>query len=284
MGKKAFNKKSGKKQKNENNIVQSTDEIEEIKPEIEQTDETDETEKKIDIKKEEGFHKREKSSNENDHEYTVFIKNISYDSTNEDLEECFKKFGPIKYALVVRDPVSGHSKGTGFVKFLKKESVSICLQQSGKIVLQYFTLEILPSVPRSKIKEIETEKEKEKHEPKDKRNLYLIKEGTILAGSQAAEGVSATDMATRLRLEQIKSSMLKNLNRFISRERLTIHNLPEHIDDEKLRKIVISRTNLKVNGKFIAKDCCNFVPHPLLPSVLYFFDLPPIHHIFFIIL
>jgi nucleolar protein 4 len=187
--------------------------------------------------------KNEKRSSEEDNEFTVFIKNISFDTTNEDLQECFKKFGPIKYALTVRDPVSGHSKGTGFVRFLKKESVSLCLQQTGLITLQNFTLEIYPTLTRQKVKSLETEKTKK--EPKDGRNIYLTREGMVIAGSSAAEGVSATDMAQRLRLEQIKNSMLKNLNRFISRERLTIHNLPDHYDDGKMRKMVVAKTGLK---------------------------------------
>lgn len=187
--------------------------------------------------------KKERKSNDEDHEYTIFIKKLSFDTTNEDLHECFKKYGPIKYALVVRDPVSGHSKGTAFVRFLKKESVNMCLQQTGLITLQNFTIEIFPSLTRQKIKSLDGDKKKV--EPKDSRNMYLLREGMVLAGSAAAEGVSATDMSARLRLEQIKSSMLKNLNRFLARERLTIHNLPEQYDDEKLRKMVVARTGLK---------------------------------------
>lgn len=190
--------------------------------------------------------KKRKIARENDHEYTIFIKNLSFDSTNEDLKEYFSKFGKIVYALIVRDNVSGHSRGTGFVQFEKKESVELCLSQSGKIILQDFTLEILPALPRGKIRTIEQEKESKKHEVKDTRNMYLLREGMILAGSAASEGVSATDMAKRLRLEQVKSSMLKNLTRFISRDRLTIHNLPESYDDAKLRKMVVFRTNIKV--------------------------------------
>jgi nucleolar protein 4 len=188
---------------------------------------------------------KKKKYNQQDHDFTIFIKNISYDTTNEDLQECFKKFGPIKYALIVRDPVSGHSKGTGFVRFLRKESVEVCLTQSNKIILQDFTLEILPSISKDRVKAIEKEKIDKKEEPKDGRNLYLLREGMIMAGSEAAEGVSATDMAKRLRLEQLKSAMLKNLTRFIAKERLTIHNIPENIDDLKLRKMVEKKTNLK---------------------------------------
>lgn len=148
--------------------------------------------------------------------------------------------------MVVVDKVSGHSRGTGFVQFEKKESVEICLKQAGKIVLQDFTLDLMPALPKVKVKAIEKEKEAKKNEPKDSRNLYLLREGMILAGSTASEGVSATDMAKRLRLEQLKSSMLKNLTRFISRERLTIHNLPDSYDDAKLRKMIVAKTSFKV--------------------------------------
>lgn len=187
--------------------------------------------------------KKDKKSIEEDNELTIFVKNLAFDTTNENLHECFKKYGPIKYALVVRDPVSGHSKGTGFVRFLKKESVNICLQQTGLITLLNFTLEIFPTLSKQKIKSLETDKNKP--EVKDGRNMYLIREGMVIAGSSAAESVSATDMAQRLRLEQSKNSLLKNLNRFISRERLTVHNLPEHFDDDKLRNMVAARTGLK---------------------------------------
>lgn len=187
--------------------------------------------------------KQEKKYNEEDNDFTIFIKNLSFDTTNEELQECFRKYGPTKYALVVRDSVSGHSKGTGFVRFLKKESVNMCLQQTGLITLNTFTLEIFPTLTRQKIKSLETDKNKV--EPKDGRNLYLTREGMVIAGSFAAEGVSATDMAQRLRLEQIKNSMLKNLNRFISRERLTVHNLPDNYDDQKMRKMVVAQTGMK---------------------------------------
>ncbi|CAH2207653.1 jg27824 [Pararge aegeria aegeria] len=53
----------------------------------------------------------------------------------------------------------------------------------------------------------------DKKQPKDNRNLYLVKEGVIVAGTKAAVGVSASDMSKRLTLERSKTQMLKNLNR-----------------------------------------------------------------------
>lgn len=48
---------------------------------------------------------------------TVFIKNVPFAATNEDLKECMSQFGSIYYALICVDPVTEHSKGTAFVKF-----------------------------------------------------------------------------------------------------------------------------------------------------------------------
>lgn len=59
----------------------------------------------------------------------------------------------------------------------------------------------------------------------------------VLAGTKAAEGVSAADMAKRLQLEQYKTQVLRKLNMFVSRTRLIIHNLPPSWDDAKLRAL-----------------------------------------------
>lgn len=44
-------------------------------------------------------------------------------------------------------------------------------------------------------------------------------------------------MAKRLQIEQWKSQILRNLNMFVSRVRLVVHNLPPTLDDFKFRKI-----------------------------------------------
>lgn len=65
--------------------------------------------------------------------------------------------------------------------------------------------------------------------------LFLVL--VILAGTKAAEGVSASDMAKRLQIEQYKTQMLRNLNMFVSKERLVVHNLPLSWNDKKLRAV-----------------------------------------------
>lgn len=59
----------------------------------------------------------------------------------------------------------------------------------------------------------------------------------IIVGTAAAKGVSVHDMNKRLQLEQWKSQVLKNLNMFVARNRLIIHNLPANMDNEKLKNL-----------------------------------------------
>ncbi|XP_063832170.1 RNA-binding protein 28-like [Ostrinia nubilalis] len=81
---------------------------------------------------------------------------------------------------------------------------------------------------------------KQPRQPKDNRNLYLVKEGVVAAGSRAALGVSGSDMAKRLALERSKTQMLKNLNRFVSRYRLVVSNLPPSWNDTRLRRVCVA--------------------------------------------
>jgi nucleolar protein 4 len=68
--------------------------------------------------------------------------------------------------------------------------------------------------------------------------LFCFVFTVIQAGSPAAKDVSAQDMGKRLKLEQWKTQILRNLSMIISRNRIVVHNLPPTLDDEGLRKII----------------------------------------------
>ena len=61
---------------------------------------------------------------------TLFIRNVSFDSTEEALQELFEQFGGIEYCKLVVDKRTGHSKGMAFVKFKTTESAEQCLQET----------------------------------------------------------------------------------------------------------------------------------------------------------
>lgn len=58
-----------------------------------------------------------KKSNDVAEGCTVFIKNIPFEATKDDLYKVCRQFGPLYYAVITIDKVSGHSKGNGFAKY-----------------------------------------------------------------------------------------------------------------------------------------------------------------------
>ncbi|XP_024883836.1 RNA-binding protein 28-like [Temnothorax curvispinosus] len=173
---------------------------------------------------------------------TVFLKNVPFSVKNEELKKCMEQFGPVYYALVCIDPLTEYSRGTAFVKFQHVEDAEKCLSAGTELRLRGQILDTHKALHR---KEVEDKKNLKENRMKDSRNLYLIKEGVVLAKSPAAAEVSVSDMEKRLKLEKWKSQMLRNLNMFVSRVRLAVHNLPLNFDDAKLRQLFKNHSGSK---------------------------------------
>ncbi|XP_029664594.1 RNA-binding protein 28 [Formica exsecta] len=165
---------------------------------------------------------------------TVFLKNVPFAVKNDELKSFMEQFGPIYYALVCIDPLTEYSKGTAFVKFRHVEDAEKCLMAGTELRLRDQIIETHRALHQQ---EVANKTDLKKQRIKDSRNLYLVKEGVVLAGSPAALEVSMSDMEKRLKLERWKSQMLRNLNMFISRTRLAVHNLPSNLDDAELRQL-----------------------------------------------
>ncbi|XP_017404981.1 RNA-binding protein 28 [Cebus imitator] len=176
---------------------------------------------------------------------TVFIRNLSFDSDEEELGELLQQFGDLKYVRIVLHPDTEHSKGCAFAQFMTQEAAQKCLlaaspeNEAGGLKLGGRQLKVDLAVTRDEAAKLQTKKVKK---PTGTRNLYLAREGLIRAGTKAAEGVSAADMAKRERFELLKHQKLKDQNIFVSRTRLCLHNLPKAVDDKQLRKLLLSAT------------------------------------------
>uniref|UniRef100_A0A2K6R050 RNA-binding protein 28 n=1 Tax=Rhinopithecus roxellana TaxID=61622 RepID=A0A2K6R050_RHIRO len=177
---------------------------------------------------------------------TVFIRNLSFDSEEEELGELLQQFGELKYVCIVLHPDTEHSKGCAFAQFMTQEAAQKCLlaaspeNETGGLKLDGRQLKVDLAVTRDEAAKLQTKKVKK---PTGTRNLYLAREGLIRAGTKAAEGVSAADMAKRERFELLKHQKLKDQNIFVSQTRLCLHNLPKAVDDKQLRKLLLSATS-----------------------------------------
>ncbi|EDW74360.1 uncharacterized protein Dwil_GK21872 [Drosophila willistoni] len=208
----------------------------------EEDDDKDELKSKLDVSK---VKKEKQISDDVQQGCTVFIKNVPFDAEDADLRKVCRKFGIVQYAIINRQQISGHSKGTAFVKFKNKESADLCLQAGTEFKLMEEVLDPHPALSRDEIKNKQKQEQSKDDSGKDSRNLYLAREGLIMAGSKAADGVTTSDMAKRHELEQVKTQVLKNLNRFVSRNRLSIHNLPQSYDNEKLKQMALTYTGFR---------------------------------------
>ncbi|XP_018412571.1 PREDICTED: RNA-binding protein 28 [Nanorana parkeri] len=187
---------------------------------------------------------------------TLFIRNLSFNSEEEDLEELLLRFGNIKYVRIVVHPDTEHSKGCAFVQFVDKKAAEKCLDaakdesEDGGLHLTGRKLMVDLAVSREEAGKLRKEKVKK---PTGTRNLYLAREGLIRAGTKAADGLSAEDLAKRTRFEEIKRQKLKSQNIFVSKTRLCVHNIPKSVDDKKLREFFLSAAG---GGRFVKiKEC-----------------------------
>uniref|UniRef100_A0AAX7TXY9 RNA-binding protein 28 n=1 Tax=Astatotilapia calliptera TaxID=8154 RepID=A0AAX7TXY9_ASTCA len=173
---------------------------------------------------------------------TVFIRNLSFDTEEEDLEEVLLQFGELNYIKIVLHPDTEHSKGCAFAQFKTKEAADKCIAASqeeaedGGIRIHGRKLMIVAAVSREDAVKLKVDKKKVET---GTRNLYLAREGLIRPGTKAAEGVPETDMVKRTRFEEIKRTKLRDINVFVSKTRLCVHNLPKSVDSKKLKSLCL---------------------------------------------
>ncbi|KAJ0069733.1 hypothetical protein NL108_012351, partial [Boleophthalmus pectinirostris] len=206
-------------------------------------DENDDDDDDVDLKKKKKKNKSKKALPSDINEgRTIFIRNLSFDTEEEGLEEVLLQYGELNYIKIVLHPDTEHSKGCAFAQFKTKEAAEKCIAaaqdeaQNGGIRVDGRKLLIVAAVTREEASKLKDNKKKVET---GTRNLYLAREGLIRAGTKAAEGIPEADMAKRTRFEEIKRAKLKDIHVFVSKTRLCVHNLPKSVDTKRLKSICL---------------------------------------------
>lgn len=199
-----------------------------------------------------------------DLERTLFISNIPFEIDNEEVKLRFSAFGKVQTYVPVLHPLTKRPRGSAFLKFEKVAAADAAIFSANDadglgIILKGRPLKVLKALDKESAYKKGLEKTKD--EDHDRRNLYLAKEGEILADSPAAEGVSKADMEKRETLAKKKIEMLRSPKFHISRTRLVIYNVPKTMTQEEVKKLCIeailsraSKQNPKILQVKLLKD------------------------------
>ncbi|KAL9225220.1 hypothetical protein vseg_001169 [Gypsophila vaccaria] len=189
-------------------------------------------------------------NDENDLPRTIFINNLPFDLDPEEVKQRFSSFGEVQSFFPVLHPLTKRPRGTGFLKFSSPEAAAAAVSASNAspglgLIFKGRQLKVLMALDKESAHNKAVEKSK--NEIQDQRNLYLAKEGLIIEGTPAAEGVSAEDLAKRQTLQQKKMTKLQSPNFHVSKTRLIIYNLPKSMRPKELKKLCIDAITSKAS-------------------------------------
>ncbi|KAG1856327.1 hypothetical protein DFJ58DRAFT_784524 [Suillus subalutaceus] len=203
---------------------------------------------------------------------TLFIRNIPFIATEDELRALFRTFGALRYARITVEPGTERSRGTGFVCFWNKEVADKVIEQSEilraetmgsqqptknpftlpsiltpdpssgvakSLVLHGRTLDVVRAVTRDQAGKLKDEGER-RREKADKRNLYLLREGVILPNTPAASTIPPIELEKRTNSFTARRTMLRtNPSLYVSKTRLSVRQIPLFVTERTLKRLAL---------------------------------------------
>ncbi|KAG1833636.1 hypothetical protein DFJ58DRAFT_822140 [Suillus subalutaceus] len=201
---------------------------------------------------------------------TLFIRNIPFIATEDELRALFRTFGALRYARITVEPGTERSRGTGFVCFWNKEVADKVIEQSEllraetmarskyptknpftlpsiltpdpssgvakSLVLHGRTLDVVRAVTRDQAGKLKDEGER-RREKADKRNLYLL---LILPNTPAASTIPPIELEKRTNSFTARRTMLRtNPSLYVSKTRLSVRQIPLFVTERTLKRLAL---------------------------------------------
>ena len=79
----------------------------------------------------------------------IYVGNLSYEVTQEDLQQAFEAFGQVESVNIIKDKYSGQSKGFGFVEMPAKAEAQSAINDLNGKELKGRTLNVSEARPRT---------------------------------------------------------------------------------------------------------------------------------------
>ncbi|KAG6001782.1 hypothetical protein E4U21_003799 [Claviceps maximensis] len=204
--------------------------------------------------------KRPLKQHTTDNTSTVFIRNLPFTTTDEQLKGFFSHFGAVRYARVVFDKVTEKAAGTGFVCFVHESDAKSCIKEAprpkasapnskpsllmdenadptGKYTMDGRLLQVAQAVNKAEAANL-ADTSLAKRREKDKRRLYLLSEGAIQRGSPLFDFLSPSEIQMRqASAMQRKKLIMGNPSLHVSLTRLALRNLPRNFGSKELKEL-----------------------------------------------
>jgi RNA recognition motif-containing protein len=78
----------------------------------------------------------------------IFVSNLSFKLSNEDLQEAFEAYGEVSSAKVITDKFTGRSRGFGFVEMPDDQSASEAISSLNGVDLDGKTISVAEARPK----------------------------------------------------------------------------------------------------------------------------------------
>ena len=78
----------------------------------------------------------------------IYVGNLSYKATEDDLKAAFSRFGEVTSASIIRDKVSGQPKGFGFVEMAVKADAEKAIKELDGVPLKGREIKVNEARPR----------------------------------------------------------------------------------------------------------------------------------------
>ncbi|KAL8978214.1 MAG: hypothetical protein Q9205_006154 [Flavoplaca limonia] len=205
---------------------------------------------------------------------TLFIRNVPFTVTDEDLKHQFSSFGHVRYARTVMDPSTGRSRGTAFIAFWEEADAVACLRAapktscvstssakmqstlsnlstkntiledssidpSGRYTMDGRILQLSRAVNKGEAIRLTAAGHGIRDvRDRDKRHLFLLSEGTIPKQSPLYGQLAPSDVALREESARQRQNLIKNNPALhLSLTRLSVRNLPRSVTSKDLKAL-----------------------------------------------
>ncbi|BFU23841.1 RNA recognition motif domain containing protein [Entamoeba histolytica HM-3:IMSS] len=173
---------------------------------------------------------------------TIFIQNLSFETSEEELKEKMGEYGEVSYCKICMDKEKGISRGTGFVCFRKRgvaekvieEAYMFSGSKESDIEIDGRRLILQKAINKEQAQDRSNSKKKKKEGIKDNRNVSLAMVGQKTKEEYLQLGLTPSEAKMRLKAQMERNKKLKNVNFCVNKYRVCVRNIPKNTNKKMI--------------------------------------------------